>query len=317
MPQIRRWLYDRRQKARRVSEACVRNFVFVNLLITIQYTAHCLAFLPVLAVMMCARNFLFFNVCLSLSAFTAPTQGLPACSTDVSVQPCACHEGTTFQNSTTVGIIGASIFDARTILYSCKPTPVHKSRRWDNGQQSGSRLIDWQADNPNSVFNTSYLGVLPINTTGKDDRVGSTRTLPLGTEIFVEEVSNIRAAARVGMASKHVDEWMIKRFFISNLTMMDLSSSRAVRKMVVIPALFLSVSMLGFNSYINKKLVPLIYNQSTGVQRYWGYWDNLYVKPINDRETSVYWQAYGCLNLYPGNTLSQYTLARLRLSYYD
>lgn len=159
--------------------------------------------------MMCVRHFLFFNICISLSAFAALTRGLPACSTDVSVQPCACHEETTFQNSTTVGIIGASVFDARTILYSCKPTAAHESRRWDNGQQFGSRSTDWQADNSNAVFSTSYLGVLPINTTGKDDRVGSTRTLPLGTEIFVEEVSKIRAAARVGMASKHVDDWMI------------------------------------------------------------------------------------------------------------
>ena len=50
-----------------------------------------------------------------------------------------------------------------------------------------------------------------------------------------------------------------------------------------------------------------------GTQRYWGYWDSLYVKPINDRETSVYWQAYGCLNSYPGNTLREDALARLRL----
>ena len=39
--------------------------------------------------------------------------------------------------------------------------------------------------------------------------MGSTRTLLLGTEIFVEEVSKIRAAARVGMAWRYVDEWMI------------------------------------------------------------------------------------------------------------
>ena len=116
----------------------VRNLFLFGLSIN-NNSAYCsLPRFPVLAVMMCARHFLFFIVCLFLGAFAAPTRGLPACSTNVSVQPCACHEGTTFQNSTTVGVIGASIFDARTILYSCKLTPVHKPYEGTTGSNLAS-----------------------------------------------------------------------------------------------------------------------------------------------------------------------------------
>jgi len=38
------------------------------------------------------------------------------------------------------------------------------------------------------VFNVPWIGVTPINTTGEDLTVGSTRTMPLGPLIFIEEI---------------------------------------------------------------------------------------------------------------------------------
>lgn len=38
------------------------------------------------------------------------------------------------------------------------------------------------------VFNVSWIGTTPLNTTGKDLTVGATRAMPLGDLVFIEEI---------------------------------------------------------------------------------------------------------------------------------
>ncbi|PVI00656.1 hypothetical protein DM02DRAFT_655284 [Periconia macrospinosa] len=120
------------------------------------------------------------------SSQSAQSNDLTPCAFG-SPEPCQCPNNTIFQNSTTEVTIGANARDVAAILYS--------------------------------FFDVPWIGVDPVETTGEDLVVGSTRTMPLGGVYLIEEVleswKTANGSYRLALGQKNVPIVMNDTYYFS------------------------------------------------------------------------------------------------------
>lgn len=215
----------------------------------------------------------------ALLAPTALAASLPACS-GTSTTPCNCPAGTTYAQSVTFAVIGAAATDVKALISDCSSAP--SPLLFSLGEWWEETLTDISV-----VFNTSWLGLLPLSTQGPDNQRGSTRTsnLPttVGTYAFTDQASPfIPHSLRTNITSApHNGHSLLTESPHEQLTELQSSPDGSfVQKFEQLPS-----------------TVPVKYTSAHG--SFSGYWVTLESQSIFQYETAIVWGVYACTTGHP------------------